>query len=116
MMKQLIACCGIDCENCDARMATIANDNELREKTAQKWSVMNNTSEITAATINCMGCRANGIKFAYCSNYCEIRKCVKEKGFDTCGDCKEMDNCQIILPVLQNNPNAKENLVSSTAL
>lgn len=116
MMKQLIACCGIDCENCDARMATIANDNELREKTAQKWSVMNNTSEITAATINCMGCRANGVKFAYCSDYCEIRKCVKEKGFDTCGDCKEMDNCQIILPVLQNNPNAKENLVSSTAL
>lgn len=112
MMKQLIACCGIDCENCDARMATIANDNELREKTAQKWSVMNNTSEITAATINCMGCRANGVKFAYCSDYCEIRKCVKEKGFDTCGDCKELDNCQIVGSIFKHNPSAKENLVS----
>ena len=39
-MKQLIACCGIDCENCDVRIATITNDDELRKKTAQKWSVM----------------------------------------------------------------------------
>ena len=59
-MKQLIACCGLDCESCDARIATVENDNELKEKTARKWSVMNNAPEITAATINCMGCRADG--------------------------------------------------------
>ena len=35
-MKQLIACCGLDCENCDARIATINNDEKLREETAQK--------------------------------------------------------------------------------
>ncbi len=35
-MKQLIACCGLDCENCDARIATINNDDKLREETAQK--------------------------------------------------------------------------------
>lgn len=35
MMKQLIACCGLDCENCDARIATVRDDNELREKTAK---------------------------------------------------------------------------------
>lgn len=32
MMKQLIACCGLDCENCDARIATVTNDDALREK------------------------------------------------------------------------------------
>ena len=32
-MKQLIACCGLDCENCDARIATINNDDKLREET-----------------------------------------------------------------------------------
>ena len=109
-MKQLIACCGIDCENCDARIATVTNDDDLREKTAQKWSVMNNAPEITAATINCMGCRVGGAKFAYCSDYCEIRKCVLEKEFDTCGDCKELDHCQIVGAIFQHNPNAKENL------
>ena len=87
-MKQLIACCGLDCENCDARIATINNDDKLREETAQKWSVMNNTSEITPETINCTGCRVDGSKFAYCSHYCEIRNCVQTKGFNTCGDCK----------------------------
>ena len=61
-MKQLIACCGLDCESCDARIATVKNDDELREKTAQKWSAMNNAPEITAATINCMGCRTDGMK------------------------------------------------------
>ena len=85
-MKQLIACCGLDCENCDARIATINNDDKLREETARKWSIMNNTSEITPETINCTGCRVEGAKFAYCSNYCEIRKCVQTKGLNTCGD------------------------------
>ena len=33
-MNQLIACCGLDCEKCDARIATITNDSALREKTA----------------------------------------------------------------------------------
>lgn len=116
MINQLIACCGLDCESCDARIATVGNDNELREKTAQKWSVMNNAPEITAATINCMGCRADGAKFAYCSDYCQIRKCVYEKGFNTCGDCKELDNCPVVGCVFQYTPGAKENLLSSPTI
>lgn len=115
MMKQLIACCGLDCENCDARIATVTNDDDLREKTAKKWSEMNNAPEITAETINCMGCRTDGVKFAYCSNYCEIRKCVYEKGFNTCGDCKELNNCQIVAPILQHVSEAKDNLLSLTS-
>ena len=111
MMKQLIACCGLDCESCDARIATVKNDDELREKTAQKRSAMNNAPEITAATINCMGCRTDGMKFAYCSDYCEIRKCVSGKGFNTCGDCDELDSCQIVGAVLQHAPGARENLM-----
>ena len=110
-MKQLIACCGLDCEGCDARIATVGNDNELREKTARKWSEMNNAPEITAATINCMGCRADGAKFAYCSDYCEIRKCVNKKGLNTCGDRKELNSCPIVGAVFLHAPDAKENLL-----
>ena len=94
MMKQLIACCGLDCENCDARIA-----------------IMNNAPEITPATINCMGCRTDGAKFAYCNDYCSIRKCVNEKGYNTCGDCKELDDCQIVGAIFQHAPDAKENLL-----
>ena len=110
-MKQLIACCGIDCENCDARIATVNNDNELREKTAQKWRVMYNAPDITAASINCMGCRTDGSKVAHCDE-CEIRICVKEKGFNTCGECEELETCPIVGFVIQHVPGTKENLLN----
>ncbi len=110
-MKQLIACCGLDCEICDARIATITDDNELREKTAQKWSVMNNAPEITADTINCTGCRTEGVKFAFCSDYCQIRRCAYEKGLNTCGDCQELDSCQTVGVIFQHAPETKQNLM-----
>ena len=37
-MNQLTGCCGLDCEACDARIATITNDDALREKTAALWT------------------------------------------------------------------------------
>lgn len=39
--NQLIGCCGLNCEACDARIATITNDNTLREKTAALWTRLN---------------------------------------------------------------------------
>ena len=38
---QLIGCCGLDCEKCDARVATVTNDDALREKTAALWTKLN---------------------------------------------------------------------------
>ena len=108
-MKQLIACCGIDCENCDARIATIANDNALREETARKWSAMNNVPEITAETINCLGCRTNGVKFGYCA-MCAIRSCAMKNGFETCGECAELDSCPTVGVVLEHDQEARNNL------
>jgi hypothetical protein len=109
-MIQLIACCGLDCESCDARIATINDNNQLREATARKWSAMNNAPEITSDTINCMGCRTEGAKFIYCSNYCAIRRCVQDKGVATCGDCAEMETCPIVGSIFMHNHNAKGNL------
>ncbi len=108
-MKQLIAFCGLDCEMCDARIATINDDNSLRETTARKWAEMNNSPQITAETINCLGCRTDGVKFGFCS-MCEIRSCATGKGFETCGDCAELNTCPTVKPVLDNDPDAKNNL------
>lgn len=72
---------------------------------------MNNAPEITAETINCTGCRTEGAKFAYCDLYCEIRRCVRRKGFDTCGDCPELDTCPTATAVFLHNPQAKGNLL-----
>ncbi len=53
-MNQLIGCCGLDCEKCDARVATVTNDNALREKTAALWTKLNGVT-ITPEMINCTG-------------------------------------------------------------
>ncbi|MCR4658295.1 MAG: DUF3795 domain-containing protein [Lachnospiraceae bacterium] len=37
-MNDHIAYCGPDCETCEARLATIDNDNELRIKVSKEWS------------------------------------------------------------------------------
>lgn len=108
-MKELIAYCGLDCEKCDARIATIHNDDALREKTARLWSEMNHVP-ITAEMINCMGCRADGVKTPYCDSLCEIRKCALKKGLRTCGDCVDWENCKTVGAVLANSTDALKNL------
>ena len=40
-MKELIGFCGLDCEMCEARIATLNNDDGLRRKVAAEWSVSN---------------------------------------------------------------------------
>jgi len=108
-MKELIACCGLDCETCDARIATVANDDKLREETANKWKVMYGVADITPESINCVGCRIDGVKISHYED-CGIRKCVQEKGFNTCGDCDDLDTCPTVAFVIQNVPDAKANL------
>ena len=53
-MKEYIAYCGLDCESCEARLATVNNDATLRQKVAKEWSDLNGV-EITPEMINCVG-------------------------------------------------------------
>lgn len=108
-MEKVIACCGLNCATCDARIATIENDDVLRKATADKWRVDFHAPDISTAMINCTGCREEGVKFSHCE-MCEIRNCVKAKGFSTCGDCQEMETCGIVSGVHKNVPEAITNL------
>lgn len=78
-MKKMIAYCGLNCEKCDAYLATINDDQKLREKTAKLWAQLNDVP-ILPEHINCQGCRADGIKTVFCDNICDIRQCSVEKG------------------------------------
>jgi hypothetical protein len=109
-MEKLISCCGLNCAACDARTATINNDDELRKATAEKWRVAFNP-DITPEMINCTGCREEGPKFSHCS-MCEIRKCVNAKGYKTCGVCDELETCSIVGGILKAVPDALANLRS----
>ena len=108
-MKKMIAYCGLNCEKCDAYLATIHDDQALREKTAKLWAELNQ-APILPEHINCQGCRVEGVKTVFCDSLCEIRQCALKKGVVTCSDCPELENCQIVGAVISNNPEALENL------
>jgi hypothetical protein len=60
MMEKLIACCGLNCANCVARIAAATNDNELRIKTAERMKVHYHLPNVSIEMINCTGCREAG--------------------------------------------------------
>jgi len=101
-MNEFIAYCGLDCEVCEARVATINDDDSLREKVARLWSEMNGV-EITPDMINCVGCRICGVKTPYCESLCPIRQCALKRKIETCGNCADMRTCDKLKPILENN-------------
>lgn len=108
-MGNNIAYCGLDCEKCDAYLATKNNDQALRERTARLWAELNN-APILPEHINCEGCRADGVKTVYCESHCAVRRCAVGKGVATCGDCSEVKTCEKIAPILGGNNEAHRNL------
>ncbi|MBR2743232.1 MAG: DUF3795 domain-containing protein [Clostridia bacterium] len=108
-MNKMIAYCGLDCEKCDAYIATVNDDRALREKTAKLWAELNN-APILPEHINCEGCRTDGKKTVYCQSLCPIRLCAVEKGIKTCGDCASVRGCEKAAIVISNNEAARKNL------
>ncbi len=108
-MKELIAYCGLDCETCEARLATVNHDEALREKVAKLWSDLNGAA-ITPDMIHCVGCRVEGVKTPYCASLCPIRQCALARKVETCGSCGERDACEKLAAITKNNPDAFRNL------
>ena len=112
-MKEMIAYCGLDCEKCGAYIATKHNDEALREKTAKLWSELNHIT-ILPEQISCEGCRADGKKTVFCESLCQIRQCAMKKGYETCGDCGEMNDCKNLAMIIGTNKEALKNLARMT--
>ena len=110
-MEKIIGCCGLNCTACEARIATINDDNEMRNKIAEKWKEQYQSAEITPDMINCTGCRQPGAKIGYCS-ICEIRSCADSKNYQTCNECAMLDDCEIVKKIHQHVPEALVNLRS----
>ena len=108
-MRANIAYCGLDCEQCDAYIATLHDDQALREKTAKLWAELNH-APILPEHINCQGCRADGAKTVFCEQLCAVRQCALKKGMATCGDCPGMATCPTAGAIFANAPDARKNL------
>jgi hypothetical protein len=104
----MIAYCGLDCEQCEAYIATQNNDDARRAKVAEEWARLYH-APIKPEHINCTGCYSAGVKTYYCEQMCEIRKCATTKSVGTCADCPVYP-CTVLNVILQAAPQAKARL------
>ncbi len=104
----MIAYCGLDCDQCEAFIATRNNDDALRVKVAAEWAKQYN-APIKPEHINCTGCKSAGVKTYYCDQLCEIRKCATRKSVGTCAECPDYA-CALLTPLLAAAPQAKRTL------
>ncbi len=105
-MNQMMAYCGIMCDECPAYKATTDDNDELRKDTAKKWSKMTKT-DIRPEQVNCLGCRSE-VRFDQCQ-VCEIRACSIEKKLGHCGECDSFP-CSKLKTIVDNVPGTKERL------
>jgi hypothetical protein len=93
VIEELISYCGLTCKTCPIFWATKEEDKEIQKrmriKIAQISNEMYKTNYTWEDITDCDGCRSeSGRLFSGCYN-CEIRKCVREKSFITCGHCPD---------------------------
>ena len=104
-MKKIVAYCGLVCSSCPAFLATQADDDNSREKTAAYYTQKYGLS-LKAEDINCDGCKSEtGRLIGYCQS-CEIRKCNRAKGLDNCAVC-DAKPCEKLSKFHEFSPEAK---------
>lgn len=106
-MAQMIAVCGLTCTECEAYLATQANDEAAKERIAVKWREQFNAPGITAAYVTCDGCLAfDGRLGGHCAE-CNIRACGVERGLPNCAHCAEFDTCEKLAGFVSFVPQAR---------
>lgn len=107
-MSEMVAVCGLLCDECGAFIATSNNSNEKRTRVAELWSQQYNQN-IKPEDINCDGCTSDSDRlFGHCK-VCEIRKCGKEKAVENCAHCDEYA-CEKLADFFKMAPNAGRRL------
>ena len=107
-MEEMIAFCGLACNECKAFQATKNDDDKMRVKVAKQWSRRHKTI-FERQDINCDGCKSQtGRLFKYCRT-CLVRLCGIEKGIEICSKCHEYP-CEKLDPIFMVIPKLKERL------
>ena len=101
----MIAYCGLVCSECPTFLATLHDDDAARAKTAAFYAEQFGF-DWQPEDINCDGCLSKGGKLiAYCQ-FCEIRKCCRDKNLENCAVCDEQP-CDKLAKFHAFSPDAK---------
>ena len=108
MCTPLIALCGLNCSECEAYIATQANDIETLTRLSDQANHQYNLS-LTWEDSQCDGCiTIGGRLIGYCSQ-CSVRQCAAEHEVVNCAYCPEY-GCATITQFFEMAPEAKTNL------
>lgn len=105
--KKMIAYCGLVCTDCDAYLATKANDEKKVAEIVKTWSKEYNT-EVKSDDVWCDGCLVGGKKCAHCAK-CDIRACAIKEDVENCAHCVDYP-CKIVTRFFELAPPARESL------
>jgi hypothetical protein len=88
-MDRIVAYCGLVCSECDAYVATQADDLEALARLAQRAHEEFGMEDATAEATMCDGCLTEeGRQIPYCAT-CEIRACAVARGVANCAHCAD---------------------------
>ena len=88
-MEIIVAYCGLTCTECEAYLATQANDRTALERVAAKWREEYHNPNVTVDYVICDGCLAgNGRLGGHCPD-CDIRTCAVARGVTNCAYCDD---------------------------
>jgi len=77
----MVAYCALPCDKCDAYLATINNDENLKIEVAARWGMK-------PEDIYCEGCKSENALFS-----CTAKKCAVERNLITCAHCEDFIDC-----------------------
>jgi hypothetical protein len=88
-----IAYCGLECQTCPIRLATLEKDEtrqtEMRVKIAEELAKVYGTTPKPGIITDCDGCKfIDGRLFTGCID-CEIRKCSSGRKLENCAYCSD---------------------------
>ena len=106
-MERMIAVCGLDCGQCEARLATLAGDEGEKERIAVKWREQFHAPDINAAYVTCEGClNVSGHLGGHCYE-CDIRACGLQHNVPNCAHCAEFGSCEKLAAFIKFVPQAR---------
>jgi hypothetical protein len=88
-MAKILAYCGLDCGECEAYIATQANDRAGLEAAAKKWSEQFGGQNLSADMCLCDGCSTGKRTSTAHASTCAIRLCASGRGVITCAHCAD---------------------------
>jgi len=108
MLYEMIAYCGLNCDECKAFKATQKRDFEWKKQIAEHWMEQLKV-EFEPQDAECNGCKS-GVISGWCRKICRIRPCAQEKNVKTCAHCDNYP-CSMLKEFLsKEEPAARENL------